>query len=54
MNDMHPLGRSARPEEIANVISFLLSDQSSFMTGEVVRVDGGLLSIIGGSPKSGR
>jgi NAD(P)-dependent dehydrogenase (short-subunit alcohol dehydrogenase family) len=37
----HPIGRSARPEEIAEVITFLASARSSFMTGAVVMVDGG-------------
>lgn len=49
---MHPLGRRAQPAEIASVIAFLLSDGSSFMTGETVRVDGGLLARIPGAPKS--
>ncbi|MBI4046743.1 MAG: SDR family oxidoreductase, partial [Devosia nanyangense] len=33
------------------VIAFLLSDQASFMTGETVRVDGGVLARIAGAPK---
>ena len=34
--------RMGRPEEVANVIAFLASDLSSFMTGQIVRVDGGI------------
>jgi 3-oxoacyl-[acyl-carrier protein] reductase len=36
-----PLGRIAEPEEVANVVLFLASDMSSFMTGAVVQVTGG-------------
>ena len=51
LQHMHPLGRIGRPEEIANVALFLLSDEASFVTGEVVRVDGGLLTQIAGTPR---
>jgi NAD(P)-dependent dehydrogenase (short-subunit alcohol dehydrogenase family) len=51
LNSMHPLGRVARPEEVAEVALFLLSPRAAFVTGEVVRVDGGMLSQIAGSPR---
>jgi NAD(P)-dependent dehydrogenase (short-subunit alcohol dehydrogenase family) len=37
----HPLGRFARPEEIAEVILFLASEEASFITGAVLPADGG-------------
>lgn len=41
----HPLKKIGCPEDIAEMASFLLSDQSSWMTGQVLHVDGGMSSI---------
>lgn len=40
----HPLGRVASADEIANLITFLLSEKASFITGASYRADGGLLA----------
>lgn len=51
-SNMHPLGRIAQPREIAEVIAFLAHETSSFVTGAVWTVDGGLLSQLGGAPRT--
>lgn len=40
----HPMGRIGKPEEIASVFLFLAGDGASFMTGEFVNVDGGMMA----------
>ena len=50
---MHPLGRIARPEEVGKVVAFLAHESASFVTGAVWTVDGGLLTLIGGTPQAG-
>ena len=51
-NAMHPLGRIAQAREIGEVVAFLAHESSSFVTGAVWTVDGGLLTQIGGAPKT--
>jgi NAD(P)-dependent dehydrogenase (short-subunit alcohol dehydrogenase family) len=44
LTSMHPIGRIADPEEIANTVVWLLSDKESFVLGHTLLVDGGVVS----------
>jgi NAD(P)-dependent dehydrogenase (short-subunit alcohol dehydrogenase family) len=40
---MHPIGRIGTPDEVASAVVYLASDESSFVTGMLLRVDGGMV-----------
>ncbi|MEQ9438599.1 MAG: SDR family oxidoreductase [Cyclobacteriaceae bacterium] len=44
-NQRHPLGRYGHPEDIAQAVIYLLSDNSSWVTGQVFHIDGGLSTL---------
>jgi NAD(P)-dependent dehydrogenase (short-subunit alcohol dehydrogenase family) len=44
-NQRHPLGRYGQPEDIAHAAKYLLSEESSWLTGQVLHLDGGMSSI---------
>jgi NAD(P)-dependent dehydrogenase (short-subunit alcohol dehydrogenase family) len=50
-HDMHPVKRIGTPEEVAELIIFLCSDKAAFITGQPIRIDGGLGLSIGGSKR---
>lgn len=52
-NDMHLTKRIGTAEEVAELIAFASSDKAGFMTGQAIRIDGGLGLSVGGSKQEG-
>ena len=44
LENYHPVGRIGQPQEVSDMIAFLLSEQSGFVTGSVFQIDGGISS----------
>ena len=38
-----PLRRTGKPQDVANVVKFLSSEDSSYITGQIIQVDGGMI-----------
>jgi NAD(P)-dependent dehydrogenase (short-subunit alcohol dehydrogenase family) len=44
-NKRHPLQRIGSPHEISSLVSFLLSEDASWITGQIIGIDGGMGSL---------
>ncbi len=44
MGVMHPLGRVGTPDEVADLVVFLLSERAKWMTGAIIPIDGGMMA----------
>jgi NAD(P)-dependent dehydrogenase (short-subunit alcohol dehydrogenase family) len=45
-----PMLRLGRPEEVADLIAFLVSDRGGYITGQTIVIDGGMENVIGSTP----
>ena len=45
ISDRHPLKRYLNPEDVANAVTYLLSDRSKALTGQVIQLDSGIVSV---------
>jgi NAD(P)-dependent dehydrogenase (short-subunit alcohol dehydrogenase family) len=52
LRNLHLLQRIGRPEEVAELVLFLLSNRSAFITGQAYRLDGGMGAWIGALPRN--